>query len=65
MNGLTPAQAKRLIERRVWTHFLQWMHGQTGPVIKDAKGKSVCGIFRHDVERYLNGILHGRPTYFD
>ena len=65
MNDLTMAQAKRLIEQRVWDHFLQWTRGQTGPLVRDAKGKRVCGIFKHDVERYLDSILRGRPTYFD
>ena len=38
----------------------------TGPVIKDKRGRMVAGVFWHDVERYLDSfLLEGKPTYFD
>ncbi len=62
---LSAQEARELIEERVWKHFAEWMGGQTGPVIKDKQGRMVPGVFRHDVERYLDSLLHGKPTYFD
>lgn len=63
--SLSAEEARALIQERVWKHFAEWMSGQTGPVIKDKQGRAVAGIFRHDVERYLDSLLHGKPTYFD
>jgi hypothetical protein len=63
--SLSAEEARKLIQERVWKHFAEWMGGQTGPVIKDKQGRAVPGIFRHDVERYLDSLLHGKPTYFD
>ena len=65
LNALSEKQARELIRKRVWKHFTEWMGGQTCPGIKDEQGRVVPGIFRHDVERYLESLLHGKPTYFD
>lgn len=65
IKALSDEEARDLIRERVWKHFTEWMSGQTCPGIKDKQGRVVLGIFRHDVERYLNSLLHGKPTYFD
>jgi len=65
MQALSDAQARELIQKRVWEHFTEWMGGQTCPGVKDEQGRLVPGIFRHDVERYLESLLQGKPTYFD
>ena len=62
---LSAEEARALIQERVWKHFAEWMGGQTGTVMKDKQGRMVPGIFRHDVERYLDSVLQGKPTYFD
>ena len=59
--GMTEKQVKEYLNSRVWAHFCKWMTGQTCPVLSDEKG----GYFKHDVERYANGILEGKPTYWD
>ncbi|MBI3011547.1 MAG: hypothetical protein HYY58_03545 [Candidatus Omnitrophica bacterium] len=63
--SLSAEEARELIQERVWKHFAEWMDGRNGPVITDKQGRAVAGIFRHDVERYLDSLLHGKPTYFD
>ena len=63
--SLSAEEAQELIQERVWKHFAEWMNGQTGPVVKDKRGRMVAGVFRHDVERYLDSLLEGKPTYFD
>ena len=65
MSALSEKQACELIQERVWKHFTEWMGGQTCPGIQDKKGRVVPGVFRHDVELYLESLLHGKPTYFD
>ena len=65
MTALSEEQARELIQDRVWEHFTEWLGGQTCPGVKDRQGRVVPGIFRHDVERYLELLLHGKPTYFD
>ena len=65
IDDLSDEEARELIRGRVWKHFAEWMSGQTCPGIKDKHGRVVPGIFRHDVERYLDSLLHGKPTYFD
>ena len=63
--GLTRKEAKALMADMVWKHFGKWFCGQTGPVITNEKGKTENGFYTHDVERYLDMILKGKPTYFD
>ena len=63
--SLSAEEARALIRERVWKHFMEWMNGQTCPGIKDKQGRMVLGVFRHDVERYLDSLLHGKSTYFD
>jgi hypothetical protein len=53
--------AKSYISKRVWKHFCGWMTGQTVPVLPNGK----IGVYKHDVERYVDGILLGKPTYWD
>jgi len=66
VQALTVEQTREVIGKRVWEHFNEWMIGQTGPMLEDEKtGKAVLGIYKHDVERYLDSILKGKPTYFD
>ena len=63
--SLSAEEAREVIRGRVWKHVVEWMNGQTCPGIKDKQGQTVLGVFRHDVERYLDSLLHGKPTYFD
>lgn len=64
--ALTLEQTREVIGKRVWEHFNQWMTGQTGIMLEDKKtGKAALGIYKHDVERYLDSVLKGKPTYFD
>ena len=63
--SLSDEEARELIQERVWEHFAEWMSGQTCPGVKDKRGRMVLGVFRHDVERYLDSLLEGKPTYFD
>ena len=65
MQTLSDEAAQELIRERVWKHFSEWMSGQTCPSIKDRQGQLVPGIFRHDLERYLDPLLHSKPTYVD
>jgi len=64
-DSLTAEEARALIQQRVWKHFAEWMGGQTCPGVKDKQGRMVLGVFRHDVERYFDSLLQGKPTYFD
>jgi hypothetical protein len=34
-------------------------------LIQDKQRRAVAGIFRNGVERYLDALLPGKPTYFD
>ena len=59
--NMTERQVKKYLRDKTWQHFSDWMRGQTCPVLRGGKQ----GYYRHDVERYMEGILEGRPTYFD
>ena len=41
--------------------FMEWIGGQTCPVLKNGEG----GFYKWDVERFKYNVLRGRPTYFD
>lgn len=40
--------------------FNKWFCGQTAPLIE---GK--CGIYRHDLTRFVEMVRQGKPTYWD
>ena len=58
--ALFTEEVDALLLKEVKKHFGKWFCGQTGIIID---GKP-C-IYKSDVERYLEGILKGVPTYFD
>lgn len=60
--GLTKDEVMALIAARVWKEaFTPWLSGQTCPVLENGEP----GYFSHDVERFLDAIIHRKVTYFD
>ena len=49
-------EISELMGKRRYKKFLKWMYGQT---------TSEHGVYPWDLERYLNMINNGKPTYFD
>lgn len=49
---------------RIRTKLYHELRGSTAPVVI-VSGNEVGLIYRHDVQRYLDYVLEGKPTYFD
>lgn len=62
---MTPNQVRETLTKNVTDHFNTWMEGQTVPLVKDESGAEVCGVYRWDLQRYLESLLRGKPTYWD
>jgi hypothetical protein len=58
--GLTEEEVKALFAKEMWKDFSKWMVGQTCALWK---GEMV--FYDHDVKRFLDMKLKGKPTYFD
>jgi len=62
---ITFSQAQKLIRAAATLHFRRWMGGQTGPFVTKTNGKSVPGVYKSDVQRYLELVFCGKPKFFD
>jgi hypothetical protein len=59
--GMTHDQVKEYLTERIMKAFDEWMVGQTGPILSNGE----FGYYKHDVERFADGVLLGKPTYWD
>ena len=59
--GMTEEEVKTYIREENWNKFVEWIGGQTCPVLEDG----VLGYFPWDVERFKNLVLKDKPTYWD
>jgi hypothetical protein len=58
--GMTEEEVKDLFAKEMWKEFSKWMVGQTCTMWK---GK--FAYYDHDVKRFVEMKLRGKPTYFD
>ena len=72
--GLTTKEIKEYLKQRTGVARLGRLYIQfckvagintTGVVFTQCCGKSVSLIYRYDVERFIDLMLEGTPTYFD
>jgi hypothetical protein len=59
--GYYEQQVRDMMEDSEWSKFLSWMTGQT--VMATKAGKTV--FFTRDVQRFLELVRNGVPTYWD
>lgn len=57
---MTEEQTKKYLNDRIWDKFVEWIYGQTIGII-DGK----IDYYDHDVIRFADAYLEGKPTYFD
>lgn len=58
--GMSKKEVEYYLSALIMEKFFKWISGQTCPLIK---GKT--HYYEHDVRRFADMILEGKPTYFD
>lgn len=58
--GWSGVKARKYLSQRMWDKFLEWVEGQTCPVIRGR-----LGVYEHDVKRFADMVLEGKRTYWD
>ena len=59
--GLTSREVKKYLSTRIMIKFYKWISHQTCPVLPHGE----TGYYIHDVERFADMLLEGKPTYWD
>ena len=62
--GLSHEEVRDYLSKRMIEAFDKWIYGQTCPVIL-VNGKEAFGYYESDVERFADGVILHKITYFD